>query len=153
MIESISMTNFSGPPGILCGLLALLLLGGCGETEVACDSSDTRNSVIGIVSADIHNALVGYAAKNSSAVLATLGSASNEAEKSAILEKAVQRASYILGDTISTNSKSKDRREVTCSALMTATVDDASAHKQVDFKVNRTADGKMSVSVAPFQFR
>jgi hypothetical protein len=147
------MTEFSQRPSIAWSLVALLLLGGCREAEVACDSSDTRNSVIGIVSADIHNALVGYAARNSSTVQANLGSTRTEAEKSAILDKAVQRASYVLGDTVSTNSRSKDKREVSCSAVMTATVDDASAQKQVDFKVNRTPDGQMSVSVAPFQFK
>jgi hypothetical protein len=147
-----SMKYFRERQTILWSLLALLLLSDCTGTELECDSLDTRSSVIKIISDDSNNALVDYAAKNSSAVEARVNNASTEAEKSAIWEKARQGASYRLGDTIATNSKSKDKRAVTCSALLSATVEDATAHKQVDFKVEQTADGKMSVSVSPFQF-
>jgi hypothetical protein len=137
---------------VVWSLPILLLLSGCGRTAPECDTSDTRDSVVKIVSGDSNNALAKYAAKNSSAVEAAVNSASTEAEKSAILEKATQGASYLLGDTISTNSKSKDRRVVTCSGLLAVTIDDATAQKQVDFKVEQTPDGKISVSVSPFQF-
>jgi hypothetical protein len=147
-----SMKYFRERQTILWSLLALLLLSDCTGTELECDSLDTRSSVIKIISDDSNNALVDYAAKNSSAVEARVNNASTEAEKSAIWEKARQGASYRLGDTIATNSKSKDKRAVTCSALLSATVEDATAHKQVDFKVEQMADGKMSVSVSPFQF-
>jgi|HubBroStandDraft_6_1064221.scaffolds.fasta_scaffold1946634_1 hypothetical protein len=133
-------------------LLILLLLSGCGEAGPECESSDTRDSVVNIVSSDSHNALVKYAAKNSSAVQSKLSSARTDAEKSGILEEAVQRASYTLGDTISTNSRGKDKRGVTCSGVLSATVDDATAHKQVDFKVERAPDGTISISVTPFKF-
>jgi hypothetical protein len=113
---------------------------------------DTRNSVVKIFSGDSNNALVDYAAKNSSAVEARVNSASTEAEKLAIWEKARQGASYRLGDAISTNSKSRDRRAVTCSGLLSATVEDATAQKTVDFKVEQASDGTVSVSVSPFQF-
>jgi hypothetical protein len=43
-------------------------------------------------------------------------------------------------------------RTVTCSGLLYVTVGDTIAQKQVDFKVERTTDGKMSVSVDPFLF-
>jgi hypothetical protein len=105
-----------------------------------------------MVSSDNHNPLAKYAAKNSSVVQAKLSSASTDAEKSGILEEAVQRATYVLGETISTNSKSKNKRQVTCSGVLSATVDDATAHKQIDFKVERASDGKMSVLVTPFRF-
>ena len=144
------MEFFSERQSTLCKLLTLLLLSGCGEAGPECDSSDARNSVVNIVSSDNHNALVKYAAKYSSAVQSKLGSASTDAEKSGILEEAAQRASYALDDTISTNSRSK--REVTCSGVLSATVDDATAHKQVDFKVERAPDGTMSISVTPFKF-
>jgi hypothetical protein len=147
-----SMKCFRERQTILWSLLALLLLSDCTGTELECDSLDTRSSVIKIISDDSNNALVDYAAKNSSAVEARVNNASTEAEKSAIWEKARQGASYRLGDTIAMNSKSKDKRAVTCSALLSATVEDATAHKQVDFKVEQMADGKMSVSVSPFQF-
>ena len=35
---------------------------------------------------------------------------------------------------------------------VSVTVADATAEKEVDFKVEQTADGKISVSVIPFQF-
>ena len=130
----------------------MLSLSGCGGVEPQCDSLYTRNSVIKIISSDSNNALVDYAAKNSSVVEARVNRASTEAEKLAIWEKARQDASYRLGDEISTNSKSKDKRAVTCSGLLYATVEDATAEKQVDFKVDQAPDGKVSVSVSPFQF-
>jgi hypothetical protein len=133
-------------------LPVLLLLSGCGGTEPECDSLDTRHSVIKIVSDDSNNALVNYAAKNSSAVEARLSKTNSEAERSAILEKARQGAAYRLDDTIRTNSTNKAKRTVTCSGLLYATVEDATAQKQVDFKVEQSADGNVSVSVSPFQF-
>jgi len=146
------MRYFRKRQTVLWSLPVLLLLSGCGGAETECDSSDTRNSVIKIVSGDNNNALADYAAKNSSAVQARVNNASTEAEKSAIGEKARQSASYELDDAISTNSESEDKRAVTCSGLLSATVEDATAKKQVDFKVEQTPDGKVSVSVSPFQF-
>ena len=147
------MKDFGKRQSTLWGLLVFPLLNSCGGAGLECDTSEARNSVVNIVSSDNHNALVNYAARNSSAVLSKLRSARTDAEKSGILEEAAKRASYILGDTISTNSISKDKREVTCSGLLSATVDDATAHKQVDFKVEKAADGTTSISVTPFQFR
>ena len=137
---------------VLWSLPVLVLLSGCAGAEPQCDSLDTRDSVVKIVSGDSNNALVNYAAKNSSVVEARVNNASTEAEKLAILEKARQGGSYRLSDAISTNSKSKDKRAMTCSGLLSATVEDATAQKQVDFKVEQTPDGKVSVSVNPFQF-
>ena len=85
-------------------------------------------------------------------VEAKTNNARTEAEKSEIWKKAAQRASYALDDAISTNSTSKDKRSVTCSGLLSATVEDATAQKQVDFKVEETPEGKISVLVSPFQF-
>lgn len=146
------MTYFRGRQTILGSLPVFLLLSGCDGTAPECDSQDARNSVVRIVSGDSNNALVNYAAKNSSVVEARLNKASTEAEKLAIWETARQGASYKLCETISTNSTSKDGRAVTCSGLLSATVEDATAQKQVDFKVEQTPDGNVSVSVSPFQF-
>jgi hypothetical protein len=146
------MKYFGERQSTLWTLLTLLLLSGCGAAGPDCDSSDTRNSVVNFVSNDNHNALGKYAAEHSSAVQSKLSGANSEAEKSGILEEAVHRASYALGDAISTNSRSKDKREVTCSGVLSATVDDATAQKQIDFKVEKALDGTMSISVTPFKF-
>jgi hypothetical protein len=130
----------------------LLLLNGCGGAGPECDSLDTRNSVVKIISDDSNNALVNYAVKNSSSVAAMVSNANTEAEKLAIWEKARQGAVYRLDDTILTNSRSRATRAATCSGLLYVTVGDTTAQKQVDFKVERTTDGKMSVSVDPFLF-
>ncbi|MBV8922412.1 hypothetical protein [Bradyrhizobium sp.] len=143
-------TYFPDRRTALWSLPALLLLTGCGQAGPECDSPDTRNSVLKIVSGDSNNALVDYAARNSSAVEARVNNASREAEKSVIWEKARQSASYRLDNTIIMNSRSK--RAATCSALLYATVEDATAEKQVDFKVEQAPDGNVSVSVSPFQF-
>jgi hypothetical protein len=130
----------------------LLLLSGCGEVTPVCDSLDSRNTVVKVISDDSNNALVNYAAKNSSVIAATVSNANTEVEKLAILEKARQDATYRLDDTIRTNSINKAKRAVTCTGLLYATVEDATAQKEVDFKVEQTADGKISISVSPFQF-
>ncbi|SIO63228.1 hypothetical protein SAMN05443247_09642 [Bradyrhizobium erythrophlei] len=130
----------------------LLLLNGCGGAEPECDSLDTHNSVVKIISDDSNNALVNYAVKNSSSVAAMVSNANTEAEKLAIWEKARQGAVYRLDDTILTNSRNRATRRVTCSGLLYVTVGDTIAQKQVDFKVERTTDGQMSVSVDPFLF-
>jgi hypothetical protein len=137
---------------VLGCLSVLLLLSGCGGTEPECDSPDARNSVVKIVSEDGKNALADYAVKNSSAVAARISNTNIETEKLAIWEKARRAATYRLDDAIRTNSKIKARRAVACSGLLYATVEDATAQKEVDFEVEQTADGKVSVSVSPFQF-
>ena len=57
-----------------------------------------------------------------------------------------------MGDAITTNSKSRDKRTVTCSGMMITTVEGDIAQKQVDFRVEQTPDGQHSVSVNPLQF-
>jgi hypothetical protein len=127
-------------------------LNGCGGAEPECDSLDTHNSVVKIISDDSNNALVNYAVNNSSSVAAMVSNTNTEAEKLAIWEKARQGAVYRLDDRILTNSRNRSTRAVTCSGLLYVTVGDTIAQKQVDFKVERTTDGKMSVSVDPFLF-
>jgi hypothetical protein len=43
-------------------------------------------------------------------------------------------------------------QEVTCIGLLYVTVADVTAQKEVEFKMKRTADGKIIVSVNPFLF-
>ena len=136
----------------LFGLPLLLLLSGCWGAAPDCNSADSRESVVRTVSSDINNPLVSYAADTSDAVKAKLGNAATDAEKSGILEAARRGASYRMSDQMSTNSKSKIKRQVSCSGLLSATVEDTTAQKKVDFEVEQTSDGKMSVWVSPFKF-
>ena len=92
-----------------------------------------------------------YAVKNSSSVAAMVDTKS-EAEKLEIWEKARQGAVYRLDDAILMNSRNRAAQEVTCSGLLYVTVADATAQKEVEFKVKQTADGKIIVSVNPFLF-
>lgn len=146
------MKHFREGQSVLACLPVLLVLGGCAGTMPECDSLDARDAVIKIVSDDSNNALVNYAILNSSAVAAMISNATTEAEKLTIWEKTRQGAAYRLDDAISTNSRSKAKRAVTCTGLLYATVEDVTAQKEVDFEVELAADGKISVSVSPFQF-
>jgi hypothetical protein len=83
------------------------LLSGCGEVTPVCDSLDSRNTVVKIISDDSNNALVNYAAKNSSVIATMVSNANTEVEKLAILEKARQDAAYRLGDTHEFNKQSQ----------------------------------------------
>jgi hypothetical protein len=152
VIESIPMKLFRKEQSlILWCFTASLLLSGCGDAGPECGSLDIRNSVVKIVSDDSNNALVNYAVKNSSSVAAIVGTKS-EAEKLEIWEKARQGAVYRLDDTTLMNSRNRAAQEVTCSGLLYVTVADVTAQKEVEFKVKRTADGKIIVSVNPFLF-
>jgi hypothetical protein len=134
-------------------LPVLLLLGGCGGPEgPECDSPDARSSVVKIISNDSNNALVDFVARNSDAVAARVSNATTEAEKSAIWAKARQGAAYMLDDEISMNSRNRAKQTVTCTGVLSATVEEATAQKEVNFKVEQTADGTVSVTVSPFQF-
>jgi hypothetical protein len=66
-IVSNPMKFFREQEALLGCFSVLLLLSGCGGAESECDSLDTRNSVVKIISDDSNNALVNYAVKNSDA--------------------------------------------------------------------------------------
>ena len=146
------MKLFREQEALLGCFSVLLLLSGCGGAEPECDSFDTRNSVVKIVSDDSNNALVNYAVKNSDAVAAKVSNTNTEADKLAIWEKARRGAVYTLDDTIRMNSRNKATRAVTCTGLLYVTVAETTAQKEVEYKVEQTADGKMFVSVSPFLF-
>ena len=129
-----------------------LSLSGCGGAELECDSLESRKSVVKIIADDNNNALVNYAANNSSVVAAMVGNANTKADRLMILEEAKRGAVYKLDDTIRMNSKNRTAHVVTCSGILDVTVADTTAEKQVDFRVERASDGKMSVSVDPFLF-
>jgi hypothetical protein len=128
----------------------LLSLSGCGEAGPECGSSDARNVVVRTVADNRNNPLLDFAVKNSDSVDEKVSHANSEAEKTAILEQAKQDASYSLDDTIVMNSRTA--RAAACTGLLYVKVGDTVAQKEVEFKVEQTADGKVSVSVSPFLF-
>lgn len=136
----------------LLSLPLVMLLSGCGGSEPDCNAADTRESVIRTVSADANNSLVTYAAETSDTVKAKLNKASTDAEKASVLEEAKRSASYHMGEQVSTNSKSKIKGKVSCSGMLSATVADTNAQKKIDFEVEKTPEGTMSVWVSPFKF-
>jgi hypothetical protein len=131
---------------------ALLLLSGCGGPEPECGALDARHSILQIVSDDHNNALVNYAAKNSNSVAALMADAKSEADKQAALEKARADAVYVLDKAVRMKSINKATRTATCAGSLAVTVADTTAEKEIEYKVELTADGKTSVSVSPFLF-
>ena len=138
------------PRSALCFPVLLLLLSGCGETGPDCGSPEARSSVVRSVADNSNNPLLNFAVQNSDAVDERMRKANSPAEKSAIFEKAKQDAIYSLDDTIVVNSKKAGASS--CTGLMYVKVGDTVAQKEVEFRVEQTADGKISVSVSPFLF-
>jgi hypothetical protein len=137
------MPYFRKQPIVFWNFPLLMFLSGC-AAKPECDSFVTRNAVLQAVSDDHNNALVEYAAKNPN--MAKSSDASSEAEKSK------QRPLYLLGEKIVTMSSSEDKRTLKCSGSISVTVGDTKASKEVNFTVQQSSDGKLTVSVAPFQF-
>jgi hypothetical protein len=135
------MLYFRKQPIVFWGLPFLIFLSGC-EARPECDSFETRNAVLQSVSDDHNNAMVKYAAKNSTM---NPSDASSEAEKA-------KQPLYHLGEKIVTTSTSADKRTLKCSGALSVTAGDTKASKEVEFTVQQSSDGKISVSVAPFQF-
>jgi septal ring-binding cell division protein DamX len=134
---------------VLLSFPFLIFLSGCGA-KPECDSFETRQAVLQIVSDDHNNALANYAAKNSNVAKDKSGNAASEADKSANPESA--KPLYTLSEKIVTTSSSADKRTLQCSGGISATVGETKATKEVNFTVQQSSDGKITVSVAPFQF-
>ncbi len=143
------MSHFRRRSLIICNFPLLASLAGC-SAKPECDSFETRNAVLQIISDNHNNPLGNYAAQNSNVGRDGSGSARPEAEASASSERT--RPLYRLGETIVTTSTSKDKRTLQCSGAISATVGDTKASKEVNFTVQQASDGKISVSVAPFGF-
>jgi hypothetical protein len=103
-----------------------------------------------VVPNDHNNPLGNYAAQNSNMGKDDSSGARPDAEASANSERT--RPLYRLGETIVTTSTSKDKRTLQCSGAISATVGDTKASKEVNFTVQQTSGGHISVSVAPFRF-
>jgi hypothetical protein len=118
------------------GLSLLIFLTGCGADPLACDTIDTRSEVLRIVGDDSRNPLVNFAASNSTA-------------KARLADG---KPMYTLDEKIVTVSTSKDKRTLQCHGGISVAIGDIKATKDLDFTVQRSKDGKTSVSVEPFQF-
>jgi hypothetical protein len=143
------MPYFRERPLGLLSLLCLVFLAACGA-KPECDSFETRNAVLQFISDNHNNPLAVYAAKNSTANKDGSNNSSPDAAKSANSEK--EKPLYRLGERIVTTSTSDDKRTLKCSGAISATVGDTKASKEVNFTVQQLPDGKISVSVEPFQF-
>ncbi len=137
-------------PSILWCFPILLLLSGCGDVGPDCATPDARNSVLKSVADDRNNRLLNFAVDNSDTVAELMSHAKADAEKAEIKDKAKQGAVYSLDDTIVVNSKSKGA--ALCTGLLYVRIGDTTVQKEIDFRVEQVADGKISVSVTPFQF-
>jgi hypothetical protein len=130
--------------------LPLLLLSGCGDVGPDCATPSARNSVLKSVADDRNNRLLNFAIDNSDSVAELMSHAKADTEKAAIKDKAKQDAVYSLDDTVVVNSKNKGA--TLCTGLLYVRVGDTTVQKEIDFRVEQAADGKVSVSVTPFQF-
>jgi hypothetical protein len=137
------MQHFRRPPIVFWSFPFLIFLTGC-EARPECDSVETRNAVLQIVSDDHKNALAEYAAKNPNVAKSD--------NANPVAEKSQQEPLYRLGEQMVTTSTSDNKRTLKCSGSLSVTVGDTKASKQVDFTVQQSSDGKITVSVAPFQF-
>lgn len=137
------MQHFRRPPIVFWSFPFLIFLAGC-EARPECDSVETRNAVLQIVSDDHKNALAEYAAKNPNVAKSD--------NANPVAEKSQQEPLYRLGEQMVTTSTSDNKRTLKCSGSLSVTVGDTKASKQVDFTVQQSSDGKITVSVAPFQF-
>jgi hypothetical protein len=118
---------------LVCSIPLLVFSSSC-HAQPECDSIETRNAVLRFISEERNNPLLDYAAKNSSA------------------GKESPVPLYQLGQRMVTTSTSKDKLTLKCSGPLSVAVSDLKATKEVNFTVQQTSDGKLSVSVEPFQF-
>jgi hypothetical protein len=164
LAQSVSGQTDAGSPmrpirerqALLARFVLLLFLSGCGEADQragqACRSLDARNSVLKVFSDDQNNKLVTFTLKYSSSLDAMMNAAKSETEKSAILDGAKKSAVYSLDATILVKSEDKATREVTCIGILSVSVFDTSAEKEIEFRVKQAPDGTPLVSVSPFLF-
>jgi hypothetical protein len=134
---------FSQAPYIYLEFPLLFFLSGC-DAKPQCDSFEARKAVLQTVSDDHNNALIKYAAKNSTTPISS--------DASAETEKSKQQPLYLLGEQIDTMSTSADKRTLKCRGSLSVTIGDTKVSKEVDFTVQQSPAGNVSVSVAPFQF-
>ena len=128
---------------LICWSFPLLVLSGGCRAQPECDSIETRDAVLHFISEDGNNPLLDYAARNSTVNRDHTPSATPSSNAAPL---------YQLGQRIVTTSMSKDKQTLKCSGPLSVAVGDLKATKEVNFTVQQSKDGKLSVSVEPFQF-
>lgn len=113
----------------------------------ACDSIETRKAVLDYILSDDSNRLADFAARNSST-----NGGSKPSAKSATSKPENEKPFYELGQRFVTTTRTKDKLTVKCNGALSASVGKTKATKEIDFTVQQSKDGKLSVSVEPFQF-
>ena len=128
---------------IFFSLPLLVVLGGC-DPGPQCDSSENRDAVLQAFAADRSNALARFVASQADIV--------HPQDAAASTTKPDQSPTYLLDQEMVTLSSSDHQRTLKCSGVLSATIGDTSASKEFNFTVRQASDGKLTVSVEPFQF-
>jgi hypothetical protein len=128
---------------LLCWSFPLLVLSGGCRAQPECDSIETRDAVLHFISEDRNNPLLDYAARNSTV---------NKDHTAGATSSGSTAPLYHLGQRMVTTSTSKDKQTLRCSGPLSVSLGDLKATKEVNFTVQQSKDGKLSVSVEPFQF-
>ena len=123
---------------LICWGFPFLIISSSCNAQPECDFMDTRSAVLQFILGNADNQLKNYAAGQSTAPSSP--------------KPGDQRPLYQLGQRIVTTSTSKDKRTLKCSGALSAAVGDTKATKEVTFTVQQSSDGKLSVSVDPFEF-
>ena len=124
-----------------------VLLPAASLASPVCDSIETRKAVLDYIISDGSNRLADFAARNNSS-----NDKPKTASKSTKSKHETEKPFYELGQRFVTTSKAKDKLTVKCSGALSVSVGDTKATKEIDFTVQRSKDGTLSVSVEPFQF-
>ena len=135
----ISMPHALSRTFALRSYAVLFFLCGCGP-RIECDSSETREAVLKAVSDDHSNALGKFAATDS--IAQPSGSNSKESKEPL----------YMLGEQIVTTSTFAGKRTSMCRGAISVIVGKTKATKEIEFTVQQSKGGELSVSVVPFQF-
>jgi hypothetical protein len=137
------MADLRTRPLTFCSLLLLVALGGC-DPGPQCDSPENRDAVLQAFAADRSNALARFVASQADIV--------HPQDAAASTTKPDQSPTYLLDQEMVTLSSSDHQRTLKCSGVLSATIGDTSASKEFNFTVRQASDGKLTVSVEPFQF-
>jgi hypothetical protein len=141
--KSSPMADLRNRPLIFGSLPLLVLLGGC-DPGPQCDSPENRDAVLQSFSGDRNNALARF--------VASQAEIASPRDAAASAPKPDQPPTYLLDQEMVTLSTSDHQRTLKCSGVLSASIGDTSASKEFNFTVRREADGKITISVEPFQF-